>query len=594
MAENPVRAGFQVDQNPEQIDQSPGSKRVADLLVQALYDAGIELFLGVPGGAIGPIYDALYELKKKHPEIRVINTRHETMAAFIAMGYARSHPQQKIACVLVTSGPGITNIITGLAAAHADGIPFLVLAGEVPSNKFGRGALQEGSPYSLDVLSMVRSVCKTASEMRNSRAAVSVLRKAISTARSGRKGPVFLSLPIDVAVSKVIPTHVPGRVRTAFEVTPEILEESAQALLSAGRGLIMVGSGARDGDGPSLIQSLAERLQIPVCTTPKAKGVFPESHPLSLGVFGYAGHPSVMRRFEEDGGVDVLFTIGCGLGETSTNNWSNKLQPQKTFIQLDIDVSQIGKNYHVHCGLVGPCQIILKELHKTLDTMGVPLLQNPHSSQGTSSKKVETIDDKHLQVNEFPLKPQYIMAEMQKMLPSDAIFTADIGEHMLYAIHYLTINRPDSFMVNFGFGSMGSGIGAAIGLKLAHPDRQVVSFCGDFGFQMFGNELATCVQENIGVIFAVLNDSQMRMVENGFSKTFFRSIGAKGYTISFKDIGIAMGANAYAINENASFHKNIEKVMANTNKSPTLLEFIIDENEYFAQNSRVTEFGKTA
>jgi acetolactate synthase-1/2/3 large subunit len=522
-------AALQKQLNPTPV-AAPEKMRVADVVVQTLKELGVTTFYGIPGGAICGIYDALVD----HPELKVINTRHETGAAFMAMGHSKVGGS--IPCLLMTSGPGITNALTGLASAYADGVPMIAIGGEVPRKNFGRGALQEGSSSQLDILGMVRSVTKFSAEISNPRAAASIVRKAVATALSGRQGPVFLSLPLDVANEKVLPMRSATNVSTQFNLDEETISQAAAALQNSRRGLILVGSGARHPEAVRLIGTLAATLNIPVCTTPRAKGLFPEHDPLSLGVFGFGGHPSASAYLER--GFDTMIAIGCGLGETGTNSWSPVLQPTQTFIQIDIDGAQIGKNYHVDFGLIGPSHLVLRSL------VGKLTRRRPHLTEEGGVRYLKTED---LVDDSLPLKPARLISGLQSVMPEDTIFTSDIGEHTIFALHYLRIDRPDSFLVSTGMGSMGSGIGAAIGAKVVRPDRPVVSICGDYGFQMSGMDLATCVQNKIGVVFAVFNDARMRMVEAGLTKIFGRSGTMDGPRVDFAMLAKSVGARGLTI-----------------------------------------------
>lgn len=543
--------------------------RVADIIVRTLAELGVNTYFGIPGGAISSVYDALLD----QPEARIINARHETGAAFMAMGHSRAGGS--LPCILMTSGPGITNAITGLAAAQADGVPLIAIGGEVPRKNFGRGALQEGSRYHLDVLGMVRSVTKFSAELTNPRAASTMIRRAVATALSGKQGPVFLSLPLDVANEQVIPTRSPSHVSTRFDVDAETIAAAAQALMSARRGLILAGSGARHPEAVRLLGVLASTLQIPVATTPKAKGLFPENDPLSLGVFGFGGHPSASEYLE--GGLDTVLCVGCGLGETGTNSWSPVLQGTETFIQVDIDAAQIGKNYHVDYGIVGPSQVVLRELVSKLRR--VP---RPAAVSGIRHYQPEAME-----VDHTPMRPPRIIRLLQETFPSDTIFASDIGEHSIFALHYLRIEEPGSFIVNTGLGAMGSGIGAAIGAKVANPERQVVAICGDYGFQMHGMELATCVENKIGVVFAIFNDARMRMVEGGQARVFGRSGKMDGPRIDFASLARAAGANGYSIRSVDDLRRVPKEHLQSD--VPCVLDFEVDPNTSFPVNGRVAQ-----
>lgn len=544
--------------------------RVSDLIIQTLWDLGVDTFYGIPGGAIGSLYDALVD----YPQLRVINARHETGAAYMAMGHARVGGS--LPCILMTSGPGITNAITGLAAAYADGVPMIAIGGEVPRKNFGRGALQEGSRYNLDVLGMVRSVTKFAAEVTNPRAAATLVRKAVATALSGRQGPVFLSLPLDIANERVPPTKSAASVSTQYEIEDDgLLSAAAEVLQASDRGLIIAGSGARHPEAVRWIGTLAATLQMPVVTTPKAKGLFPESDPLSLGVFGLGGHPSASEYL--DAGFDTLLAVGCGMGETGTNSWSPVLQASRTFIQIDIDAAQIGKNYQVDYGLVGPSHVVLKELVSKLRRRS-----RPCPTTGVKYYDAHASEDEST-----PLKHAYVLNRLQKLMPEDTIFSSDIGEHSIFSIHYLKIDQPDGFLVNTGLGAMGSGIGAAIGAKMAHPDRPVMALCGDYGFQMHGMELATCVHHQIGVIFAIFNDSRMRMVESGQTRVFNRAGVLHSHKVDFAAMARAVGARGYNIRTPSDL-RLLPDNLAKT-ELPIVLDIEIDPDSSFPVNGRVAQ-----
>lgn len=563
----PVRSLYPV--NPSRGPQIPRI-RVADLVVRTLADVGIDTFYGIPGGAIATVYDALLD----QPGLRVVNTRHESGAVFAAMGHSRVSGQPP--CVLMTSGPGVTNAITGLAAAQADGIPLVAIAGEVPRKNFGRGALQEGSRYQLDVLGMVRSVTKFSAEVTNPRAAGTLVRKAVATALSGRQGPVFLSLPLDVAGEKVPVIKASTRVATHFDLDEEMMDGAAEALQDAERGVIIAGSGARHPEAVRWIGTLAATLNIPVITTPKAKGLFPESDPLSLGVYGIGGHPSASEYLER--GVDTVICVGTGLGETGTNSWSPALQASRTFIQLDIDAAQIGKNYHVDFGLVGPAHVLLRGL--------VSRLRRRHRNTAETTG-IRRYPSKEEPLASGPLRHDQAIGQLQKIFAEDAIYTVDIGEHSIFAIHYLKVDRPDGFLISTGLGAMGSGIGAAIGAKLARPDRQVVSLCGDYGFQMFGMELATCVHHRIGVVFAVFNDARMRMVESGLMNIFGRAGTMHSHRVDLAALAQSVGARGVSIKRLQDFARLPDDL--GKGDVPVVLDIEIDPASSFPVNGRVAQ-----
>ena len=537
---------------------APEKVRVADQIVETLIKHGVKKVFGIPGGAIAPVYDALLD----RSEIEVVSCKHETMAVFAAAAYARA--TDGVGVVLVTSGPGVTNAVTGLASAYCDSLPLVLMAGEVPRNQFGRGALQEGSPYVLDLRGMVQSITKDSLELTTAEAATAVVGKALATARSGRKGPVFVSLPLDVTRSLVCPHRIGAQVSAQFVVENTLLDDVADLLAGAERPLILAGSGARWGAGPQQLLRLAERAAIPVASTPKAKGVFPEDHPLALGVYGFGGHPSARRYLE--GGVDVLFAIGTSFGEVATNAWNGAIKASKHFIQLDIDAAQIGKNYRADIGLVGPAEVLLQQL----------LGRVPQARRLVPVRGVERYSEPETLTAPGPIKPQRALWEVQKAVPEDAIYCVDIGDHLLFALHYLQLTKPDSFYFS-GLASMGSGIGASIGVKLALPKRPVVCICGDGSVSMAGTELLTAAQEKLPILFAVLDDHRYGMVERGNKHVFGRTPRYSSQPLDIAGLATKLGIPSASI---VAPGQILELDLASRlREGPLLLDIQIDPEE---------------
>lgn len=478
--------------------------RGADLLVSMLAQAGVDVVFGLPGGAISPVHDALID-----NEIRVITTKHEAGAMFAAAGYA--HTTGKLGVVAVTSGPGALNAMTGLASAWCDGLPVLLLVGDVPRGAQGRGVLQDSSAHGLQIVEMSRHISKLAAEIASPSQLPHMLRRAITTALSGRKGPVVLTLPIDVMTSQVTEPRVGGSVTMGGMVAGETLDEIAELLLCADRPLILAGSGVRGHGAPEKLLAVAERFSCPVATTPKAKGVFPEDHPLSLGVLGLGGHRSARRYL--DSGVDVVLAVGTSLGDMATDGFAPALQASRALVHVDIDARQVGKSYSpTHAVVASAAELLAGLASRRQDfiptTRALPDGVIRHVLP--SSTKPDRIAS-HDAIN-----------ELQALLPKDTIYTVDSGEHFLYAIQYLEVTEPDAFVVMTGLGSMGQSIGAAIGAQLAHPGRTVAAICGDGCFAMNAFEIATAVQEQIPIRVFVFNDGHLGMVENGHETVYGR------------------------------------------------------------------------
>ena len=542
-------------------------KRVADQIVRVLHEAGVRTIFGVPGGAISAVYDALID----EPGITVINSHHESAAVFAAIGWAKA--TGKVGVVLTTSGPGVTNAITGVASAFCDGVPLLLIGGEVPRRNFGRGALQDGSVYQLNLVGMLKHVTKAATEITTADGAVFAVRKALSTAASGRKGPVFLSLPLDVQAAQTSVPRMAHNVESHFEVDRALLHTVTHRLLTAKTPLILAGSGLRHGKGAQELLKFAERMQIPVATTPKAKGVFPETHPLSLGIYGHGGHPSSAAYLEK--GIDVLMGVGTSFGDAATNSWSEVLRPSEVFIQIDIDSGQIGRNYPADLGVIGAAEGVLRELaamapplRKVIDTGG--------RTQHTDPSKMNAIDS--------PIKPQRAIWELQQILPRSTAYTCDIGDHMMFALHYLTIEQPDGFHLSSGLAAMGSSLGTAMGFKLADPDRSVVAVCGDGTMAMNGLDVQDAAQAGQNIIYLVMNDRRYGMVEEGHKSIYGRSPSFPIRT-SLTKFGVGVGARVFTIDRPGQ----ILALGAGTlldSTCPTILDVHFDVTERMPKQAR--------
>ncbi|MBX3228583.1 MAG: thiamine pyrophosphate-binding protein [Labilithrix sp.] len=554
------------DESPPRFSESPSSgialrktpTRTANLLVDVLAKAGVEVIFGLPGGPVAPIMDALLD----RPEITTITTRHEAGAMFAAAGYAQA--TGKVAVVVVTSGPGILNAMTGIASAHCEGLPVVVIAGDVPRDRVGKGAAQDGTSHGLDIIHMAKPITKMAAEVIDSTTAPGLLRRALATAASGRPGPVVLTIPIDVSTAKATPPVVEVNTKETYEPPAESLDAVAGALMSARRGLILVGSGARWGNGPELVRQLAERLQIPVMTTPKGKGVLPDTHPLSLGVFGWGGHASATEYLER--GVDVLFAIGTSLGEHASDSWSTKLAASEHFIHLDVDPSRIGRNYPVSLGLVDTVEGAIPKLLQRMQGM-------PRRLPMKHGVRRANTGDQVLVGKEGKIAPQRALWELQQAVPADTLYTSDIGAHMFFALHHIEARSPRGFMITLALGSMGSGIGAAFGMKVARPEAPVVSICGDGCFSMALGDIATAAQNDVPMIVAVLNDERYGMVEIGHDAIYGRT---PKFSMPMDIKQLAEGAGAKCIVIDAPDQLKDLDLVALAGNKPLVLDIRID------------------
>jgi acetolactate synthase I/II/III large subunit len=548
--------------------------RGADLLVSMLAEAGVDIVFGLPGGAISPVHDALLD-----SSIRTITTRHESGAMFAAAGYA--HSTGKLAVVAVTSGPGCLNAMTGLASAWCDGLPVLLLVGEVPRHAHGKGVLQDGSAHGLQLVEMARHVTKLAAEVPRASALPHILRRAIATAMSGRKGPVMLTLPLDVTSAPTAAPRVGGAVTFGETMAPETVEELAELLRDANRPLILAGSGVRGNGAPTRLIAVAERLRCPVATTPKGKGVFPENHPLSLGVLGMGGHAS--SRNYLDSGVDVVLAIGTSLGDMATDGFAPQLQATRAMIHVDIDARQIGKSYAPTHAYVASAAALLGGLADRLEAMPNVTLRDKFG--GIERQRLPSSTHPNLIASHDAIR------ELQRLLPDDTIFTVDSGEHFLFATQFLQTNHPDAFMVMTGLGSMGQSIGAAIGAQLANPNRTVAAIVGDGCFAMNAFEIATAVVERLPLRVFVFNDGRLGMVEKGHEKVYGRRPEYPTTPLDVCSVARGLGATTMLIDGK---HQLAEAHALLASEGPVVFDVRIDHEIVLVSRDRVQAMAPAA
>ncbi|MEQ9325642.1 MAG: thiamine pyrophosphate-binding protein, partial [Polyangiaceae bacterium] len=439
------------------------------------------------------------------------------------------------------------------------------------------------SAHHLDVLSMVKPVVKLALEITRPEAAPAIVRRAIRTAMSGKRGPVVLTVPMDVARCVVPQQRFFSEVALDYAIDGGMmgraLDEAAASLEAAVRPAILAGSGVRHGLGPERLLHLAERLQIPVMTTPKAKGLFPESHPLSLGVFGHGGHPSSQEHLER--GIDVLLAVGTSMGDTGTDGQSHLLRPSETLIHVDVDALQLGRHYPVTLGIVGEADTVLRALARRVS----PVDERRHFGvQRHSDAKLDAIGP------DGTITPQRALWELQQVLPPDTLYTCDIGEHLLFATHYLQIDSPGGFMAMNGLASMGSGLGAAIGVQLGCPGRTVAAICGDGTFAMHGAEVATASAEGLPIVFVVLDDGRFGMVENGHEALYGRSPGLSTEPVNVRALAEALGARTTVIRKPGEIlNANLQST-----RRPTVLDVQIGASVRMPKNGRFEELQRAA
>ncbi len=549
-------------------------RRAVDVCLRYLKAEGVEYVFGIVGGLLYPFFAAV----EADRDLKLVTTKHEEGAAFMADGYARV--TRGLAVCAGTSGPGSTNLLTGVACAFADGVPMLVLTGQAASHALGKGAAQETAREDIDIVQMFSPVTKYSAMVTSPASLPHHLRRALRLALTGRPGPVHLNVPVDLWEKPLEEDWFdPKTYRPETHAFDRLaVQRAGDMLLSAEYPVILAGSGVGIAGAEEHLAALAELLPARVATTPRAKGIFPEDHPSSLGVLGVAGHRDARETILGDA-VDVLFTVGASLSETSTMNWTPKLKPSRSLIQLDIDVDRVGRNYAVDIPLVGDAQSILVELvyhlHRRIREGTSPASRwgsRPLPTRGHARYENPT----NRTSEATPLTPERWRADLESVLPDDAVVFSDIGGHMLFNLHHLCIKEGQRFVINLGFGSMGHGTVAPIGAALAHPDRPVFAIVGDGCFTMNGMELLTAAEFGVPVIWIVENN-------NGHGVTYHCSKALSGRPLSAATcrrplevaaIARAMGLHASVVDAPGKLQAAVREALRL--RIPTVIEVRVD------------------
>jgi acetolactate synthase-1/2/3 large subunit len=544
------------------LDLRPAARPVARQIVECLEQQGIDRVFGIPGGTISPIFDALTD-----SSIEVVVCQHETMAVYLASGYARATGQP--GTVLVTSGPGVLNAVTGVAAAYQDEIPIVVMAGDVVTGNRSRGALQDGGAAGLDIASMMRPITKLCDALEQPERAGAMVQQALRAAQQAPMGPSFLRIPVDMSCSEIPTVQYGQAIPVGGPPDLAMCHQIAFLLAKAERPAFFLGLGSRSGQASKAILELAEWARCPVMTDVEAKGVFPESHPLSLGLFGVGSDGRAERYLEQ--GVDLLITVGARLDDTTTRGFSPLLREADVMVQIDHDPRRICRSYLPDLALVcEPGEAIL-EIKSRMIQPSPSVLLGRDSAVSAARGEARLLPAPPL--GEAPFDPRAVLAHVQAAFGPDTVFTSDIGNHLLFAARHLVVDRPDAFYVSNGLGGMGSGIGTAIGLAMAYGDRRrVVGICGDGGLLMVGNELATCAKYEIPVVLAVFDDGQLGMVKHGMHRTFGRTQGLERPAADLVCYARSLGVDALRI----AGPQDLEMAATRAGRGPLVLDIPVD------------------
>lgn len=535
-------------------------KTGAEILCECLIKEGVEVIFGFPGGVLLPLYDTL----PKYPELRHILVRHEQGAAHAADAYARV--TGKIGVCLATSGPGATNLVTGIANAYLDSVPILAITGQVPTFYIGKDAFQE-----VDITGVTVPITKYNQLVLDTSDLATFIREAIHVAMSGRPGPTLLDIPRDVLQGRtefIFPEKVdlPGYKPRLFG-HPSQIKKAADLINRAERPVIIAGRGVNISRASQELKELAENSQIPVVTTFLGIGCFPESHVLSYGWLGMHGMGYANKAVYNS---DLIIAIGMRFDDRATG-LVNHFAPNARIIHIDIDPAEIGKNLSVDVPIVGDIKNILQVLNKQAN-------KREHIGWLTQLDELRSIHP-CTEIRECEgLLPQYIIRQIHEVTRGDAIIVTDVGQHQMWAGQYFFYDRPNTFVSSGGLGTMGFGLPASIGAKVGAPQETVWCICGDGGFQMTVQELATMAQEDLDINVAVFNNGWLGMVRQWqeliYEKRYF---GTQLYNPDFVGIAQAYGIKAERVSHKMDVRPAIERSMAH--KGPYVIEFMVEPEE---------------
>lgn len=532
----------------------------ASVLVAHFKQWGINHIFGIPGKAISPI---LFEILKHNLEF--VLSKHEAAAGFEAAGYALMN--QKIGVAVGTSGPGGTNLLTAAGQAKASNLPLLIITGHPSMKDTGKAMGQDSSIFGTDLVDMFKSVTKFSARVERGDMLQPFLQHALEKALSGVKGPVHLSIPFDILLEEIEPFQI------EFPVPQEMVSpktaEVVDKLNAAKRPLLFLGKGVHSSKAYEEVQHLAEHWNIPVITTPGGKGTFPSNHKLSLGAFGLGGTVEATEYFNER--VDLLIIIGSRLSDMSIAGLSEAMYPEH-IIHFDYDPTFIGKSIQV------PTTPVLGDIKSNLTAI-LKDIPKTNSEDFLTTIKLSPLQDN--QPGERMSAVQVLRA-MRNTLPDDAIIFGDDGSHSFYGIKYFDIYKPGTFFFDDIFGAMGNGIGYSIGAKLAAPEKTIICLVGDGCMFMHGTELSTAYNYNSPVLFIVLNNGRLDMVEKGMQKMIGTSIGGIYETpLDVTKFAESMGLKATTCHNPYDLTDAIKEALhmiKETNK-PIVIEALVLENE---------------
>ena len=530
----------------------------AEILIKSLIDEGIDTIFGYPGGAVLNIYDELYKYRNK---INHILTSHEQGAAHAADGYSRA--TGRVGVCLATSGPGATNLVTGIATAYMDSIPMVAITGNVAKPLLGKDSFQE-----VDITGITMPVTKHNYIVKDVKDLQNIIREAFYIAQEGRPGPVLIDIPKDITADKAIYKKlIPKEVeRKSKHITAKSLEEVAILINECKRPFIYAGGGVNIACASEDVIKFAEKINAPIATTLMSTSAISVDHPLNLGMIGMHGTKASNISATK---CDLLITLGARFSDRVISN-QNHIKNAK-IVQIDVDPAEINKNIKVDAFIIGDLKVSLDRL--------MPLINDKKNEEWLNNinnlKVVKNIDTSE----EGELTPKFLFDKLNKFNKENFIITTEVGQHQMWASQYFNYKTPKTFISSGGLGTMGFGLGASIGAQIAQRDKRVFNIAGDGSFGMNCNELVTVVKNNLPIIVIIMNNNSLGMVRQW--QSFFYEERYSETTLNratdFVKLAEAFGAKGLRVSKREDLEEILQDAL-NTN-GPVVIDYIINNNK---------------
>ena len=546
-------------------------KTGAEIFIECLVAEGVQHIFGYPGGAVLNIYHALPNYDIDH-----ILVRHEQAAVHAADGYARS--SGKVGVALVTSGPGATNTVTGIATAYMDSVPLVVFTGQVPTKLIGNDAFQEA-----DIVGITRPCTKHNYLVKDVKELPRIIKEAFYIADSGRKGPVLVDLPKDVLVSKLKNFDYPDKItlesyKPTYSCHIRQIKKTLNAICQSKRPVLYIGGGVILSDASEELYKFAKKLKIPVTSTLMALGAFPATDELFLGMLGMHGTFRANMAVTE---CDLLIAIGARFDDRVTGK-IEEFAPEAKIIHIDIDPTSISKNVVVDIPVVGDAKDALIKLNKLLNEVSDEDLKRYFKKLEPWHKKIDNWKNQHKLTYDDKgdnIKPQFVVEAIYNLTKGDAIISTEVGQNQMWAAQFYKFVKPRTFLTSGGLGTMGYGFPAAIGAQVANPDKLVIDIAGDGSIQMNIQELSTVVQYNLPVKIVILNNSYLGMVRQWQQLFFERNYSHTKMVAQpdFVKLADAYGAVGYRVDKKEDVEPVLQEAF-NINK-PVIVDVKVEEEE---------------